>query len=273
MDDRTALTTAETQELEDLEAVVSNGMGSFVEVGTALLAIRDKRLWRGVAESFQGFCQVRWGFSRRRANQLIEASEIVGTLGAKNGDGATSNGDPGKILPANDFQVRALKDTPPEKRKEVWDKAVETAPKDKETGKPKPTAAHVKRVVKEETKPDAAPVPAPPTDEAGHPIEDAKIAAAFACRGDFTSLMREVSGLKGKFSAVASGAAGRYAAIQQKQFDADVNNLHAVLRFCIPHSVCPYCGGRKCDACKRSGWMPEDVYKRVPADVKGEKCA
>src|SRR6478672_11296588 len=122
MPNETTLTTAETQELEALEAVVNNGMRSFVEVGTALLAIRDKRLWRGVSETFEGFCQVRWGFSRRRADQLIDAASIVTAFGNGDEKVVETNENPGSKngVPATERQARALAKVPPEKRKEVF---------------------------------------------------------------------------------------------------------------------------------------------------------
>lgn len=106
------------------------------------------------------------------------------------------------------------------------------------------------------------------TDRIGVPIEHAHVTEAFAQRKLFTSLMHRVSQLKKEFEELAMGPAGNWARHQAQMWNADVSNLHSVIRFSIPHAVCPYCGGRKCEACKNAGWMPEDVYKRVPADIK-----
>jgi hypothetical protein len=80
------LVNAETGEivvqLADLETVIERGLGTFVEVGDALAAIRDGRLYRSTHSTFEDYCQERWGFSRPRAYEMIHASEIVSSLSA-----------------------------------------------------------------------------------------------------------------------------------------------------------------------------------------------
>lgn len=70
-----------TRSLADYEAVIEAGLATFVEVGEALLAIRDGRLYReaGFAR-FEDYTRERWGFSRSRAHRLIEASEVAAML-------------------------------------------------------------------------------------------------------------------------------------------------------------------------------------------------
>jgi len=108
----------------------------------------------------------------------------------------------------------------------------------------------------------------PPTDQFEHLIKDKEIAAAFANRHVFTSLMHQVSQLKSEFLNLVSIPGGQWVRRLGQQFEADVNNLHAALRFCIPYALCPYCGGAKCTQCKQTGWMPEDIYNAVPGDIR-----
>lgn len=68
-----------SRSLADCEAVIERGLNTFVEVGAALMEIRDSRLYRSTHGDFDTYCQDRWGFSRRRAGQMIEAAE-VGTM-------------------------------------------------------------------------------------------------------------------------------------------------------------------------------------------------
>lgn len=80
------LVNAETGEvvsrsLDECEAVIERGLGTFVEVGEALMEIRDQRLYRSTHSDFDTYCRERWGFSRRRSDQLIGAAEVVGQLG------------------------------------------------------------------------------------------------------------------------------------------------------------------------------------------------
>lgn len=70
-----------TAGLEECEEVIERGLATFVEVGNALVRIRDQRLYRNEYRDFEVYCQVRWSMGRRRADQLITAAEVVTKLG------------------------------------------------------------------------------------------------------------------------------------------------------------------------------------------------
>ena len=70
-------------ELERLEHIVDRGRTTFVEVGQALAAIRDRRGYRVAGYgTFEAYLQERWGWSRQRGYQLIQASDVVADLAA-----------------------------------------------------------------------------------------------------------------------------------------------------------------------------------------------
>lgn len=138
------LSSIETIELGDCEAVIERGLRTFRDVGNALLRIRDARLYRARHSTFEAYCRERWGMSRPRAYQMIEAAGVVGQL--------STNVD---ILPANEAQARLLARLQPEQQAPAWQRAIETAPEGKIT------AAHVRRVVEEEFAPRPAPAVAP----------------------------------------------------------------------------------------------------------------
>lgn len=75
-----ALAVSEQTRLEELEHVVERGLTTFVEVGRALLEIRDQRLYRATHETFESYCEARWKFSASRGRQLIAAATIAGEL-------------------------------------------------------------------------------------------------------------------------------------------------------------------------------------------------
>lgn len=125
-----ALDQAEAAELVHCETVIDEGMKTFVEVGTALLTVREKRLYRAEHRTFEEYCRERWGMNRDYANKMISAAKVVGNL-----DTIVST------IPATESQARPLTSLPPEQQQEAWAKAVETAPGGKVT------AAHVKSVV------------------------------------------------------------------------------------------------------------------------------
>jgi len=149
----TALTTTEQLELERQEAVIARGVETFVEVGNALAAIRDQRLYRTKHESFESYCRDRWEIGRSQAYRLIDAAAVV------------SNVSPiGDIVPSNEAQTRPLASLPPEQQREAWKEAVETMPGGK------PTAAHVQQVVEARKPKPAAPPPPPAPRPAPTPL-------------------------------------------------------------------------------------------------------
>jgi len=112
-----ALTLAETQELEQCEAIIEHGLRTFVDVGNALLKIRDGRLYRERCKTFEEYCRVQWGFSRMRASQMIAAAEVVENV----------NHGLQIPLPQSERQARPLTRLEPEQQRDVWAQVVEDA--------------------------------------------------------------------------------------------------------------------------------------------------
>ena len=78
------LTTGEVLgvSLAENEAVIERDLKAFIRVGRALAAIRDGRQYHDNGYSdFDTYCQERWGFSRRRAGEFIEAYEVASAVG------------------------------------------------------------------------------------------------------------------------------------------------------------------------------------------------
>jgi hypothetical protein len=127
--------TKNTAELEQLENVIKQNIGAFYEVGRALMEIRDKGLYKDVLgyDTFEQYCKERWDFARRTAYQFIDSVKVV------------ENVRNCAQTPVNESQTRPLARLEPDKQREAWQKAVETAPEGKVT------AAHVSKVVKEMT--------------------------------------------------------------------------------------------------------------------------
>lgn len=119
----------ERVELADCESVIERGLETFVEVGQALLRIRDNRLYRE-SGTFEEYCQERWQMERRHAYRLMDAASVVENV---------SNWT--QTAPANEAQARPLTELEPEAQRLAWEIVKETAPEGKVT------AAHVKSVV------------------------------------------------------------------------------------------------------------------------------
>ena len=124
------LDVTERADLATCEGVIDRGLRTFVEVGTALLTIRDRRLYRAQYGTFEDYCQERWGMSERRSYQLMAAAGVAENL--KNFSG---------FQPQRESHAAPLTQLPPEAQPVVWQRAVETAPGGKVT------AAHVQAVV------------------------------------------------------------------------------------------------------------------------------
>lgn len=117
------LTFSEVQRLSELEQVVETGLTVFVQVGNALLEIRDSRLYRQQFPTFEAYCRERWGMVQRHANRLIAAAETVGILG------------PMGPTPTTERQARPLTRLEPEVQREVWQAVTDTTPADQMTAK------------------------------------------------------------------------------------------------------------------------------------------
>jgi len=145
-----ALTRSEESKLVELESTIEDGLDTFVEVGSALAAIRDSRLYRGEFGTFEEYCDKRWKLARRQAYRLIDAAAVVGNV---------SHGT--QTPPTSERQVRPLVALPPVEQPAAWQRANEIAEAE---GAPL-RARHVEQAV-QERKPRAPKhdIEAPPPD-------------------------------------------------------------------------------------------------------------
>lgn len=128
----TLLDEKEIVELNQLETTIEKGLETFMEVGSALAEINDKKLWRQTHASFVDYARERWGMGKSQAYRLINAAETVASLSPV-GENVPQ--------PQNERQIRALSSLAPERRQEAWERAVGLA----EGGEV--TADHVRAVV------------------------------------------------------------------------------------------------------------------------------
>lgn len=125
------LAVSEKKRLAELEAVVERGLQTFVEVGAALMEIRDSRLYREHYDTFANYCRERWGVQRRRAYQLMDAAAVVGNV--------KDFSHPPQV----ESHAAPLSKLDPDDQSAAWQRAVESAPDGRVTG------AHVEEIVKE----------------------------------------------------------------------------------------------------------------------------
>lgn len=114
------LTRDEAAQLDQLEAVIEGGLHTFMEVGAALLAVRDRRLYRTDYRSFGEYLAERWRISTSYATQLIGAARTVG--------GMVAIATPPELLPATESQARELSGLEPEQAAAVMAAATDDGP-------------------------------------------------------------------------------------------------------------------------------------------------
>jgi hypothetical protein len=123
------LTEVEQLALAEAEQVIERGLKTFVEVGNALTAINESRLYRTSHQSFEAYAKERWNLSRPRAYELMTAAEVMSAMADT------------EQLPSNERQVRELAKVPEPERADVWRETVERT-------EGKPTAAAVAETAK-----------------------------------------------------------------------------------------------------------------------------
>ena len=135
------LEPSESTELAACEQVIAKGLNHFVQVGNALIRIRDLKLYRATHSTFAAYCKEKWSMSRIHAHRTIEAAQVVGVLPLKSEMLPIGN----KSLPApkSEAVVRPLTQLEPEQQSIAYAKAVEAA------GGEAPTAKQVQAAVDE----------------------------------------------------------------------------------------------------------------------------
>ena len=115
------LDTVERNKFRKLEAVVAEGITSFMLVGESLKEIRDTKLYRESYKTFEKYVDQKWGMQKSHAYRLIDASIVsqnLSPIGDKNERVAEIK---------NEAQLRELKDVPAESIEAIVNKAADIA--------------------------------------------------------------------------------------------------------------------------------------------------
>ncbi|WP_062235822.1 hypothetical protein [Aureimonas sp. N4] len=91
---------AQNSRLAECEKVIEKGLSTFVDVGNALVEIRDDKLYRETHQRFEDYCRDRWDLGRARAYQLIDHARTVAAIKTASG----------VCLPAVDISERDTRD-------------------------------------------------------------------------------------------------------------------------------------------------------------------
>lgn len=122
------LSASEKARLQKLESVVQENLYGYMEMGKALMEIRDSRLYRASYVSFEDYLKHRWtslqSMGARYAHALIAAAKVSEQVK-----------EAGLPIPDNFSQARELVKTPEGARLDVWRTVNENADGGPVTGK------------------------------------------------------------------------------------------------------------------------------------------
>jgi hypothetical protein len=109
-----SMTPDEEFALANCEKTIRQGWKTFVEVGSALAQIRESRLYRRQARTFEQYCREKWGYHKSQSYRLIAAAQAVTYL--------SPMGDVPQ--PTHERQVRPLLGLAPDLIRKAWLNAV-----------------------------------------------------------------------------------------------------------------------------------------------------
>lgn len=119
------LVATDRKDFARLDGAIAKGLATFVEVGRALLEIRDRKLYRENYVTFEQYCEQRHQLTKSYAWRLIESAEVVEDLKK------VANWQQAQpILPANEGQCRELLCVPDDALPEVWQEVCVHAERD-----------------------------------------------------------------------------------------------------------------------------------------------
>jgi hypothetical protein len=126
-----------------LEDIIDRGLQTFIEVGSALKEIKERKLWKPEYASFEDYCYQRWNWTARYANNVTRAARTALILGPP--------------FPANEAIARELAkvvEEDPETGQAAW--ATFTA------DNPNPTAKETRAFLRNFLREEPTKRPAPP---------------------------------------------------------------------------------------------------------------
>ena len=131
------LSSLSAEEIEERDRLENTVQQAFFVAGQALKTLRDKRLYRETHTSFVSYVKDRFDFTRRAADYLISASEVVENLKREPMVLGTN------VLPTSERQCREIAKLPLQNQTNAWLTSVEKA------GGKVPSGRIIKEVVNE----------------------------------------------------------------------------------------------------------------------------
>ena len=206
-----------------------------------LTALRDQKAHEKYDTPWTLFCEQRLGLSQDWASRLTRAHKVLADL-TKEGEAPAA---------VSERATRLLANVAPKKRKKVLKEAQKQAEaRGDEEVKPRDIAAAVQRNP-----------PEPPEDG----TKDALTIGMEAEHG-LKELQKQIQGIRKTIETLCEQPIGVF--LNEQALNADLKSAWESLKFSLPHAICPYCGGDKCQSCKRQGWVPKPIWSNAPEESR-----
>lgn len=255
------LSAIERSKYSNCKDTIKSGLKSFIEVGDALLELRESKLYREEYGTFEECCDIEFGISRPRAYQFMASSDVAGNL--------STMVDKASL---NERQLRPLTSVPAEKQGEVFQAAKDKAERE---GR-KVTAKDVKAAVVASKPPPPPKKREFPKDDKGKEIPNALI-PLWNRRGEVKVMINSLNEIKrnlkrsweDKDPLYAGGSVGR-APLNYQSVEAKLEMAIADLKAAYPVRVCPSCHGDTCRACCGLGLISDFYLSTIPESIRGK---
>jgi hypothetical protein len=244
------LSVSELDDLNNLESIIDEGQQTFVSVGVALLEIRDRRLYRARHGTFEFYCQKKWGWGARRANQLMDAAVVVQALPKQIGNRVSDS-----------KAACELAKIPPQNRISV----AKTAAKSGVI-----TSGSIREAA---SKNGDSEKPTIQLDKEGKQIPDAILAdwqKAEEVGKKIWSMLGEVKALVSDLD-IPPGKREPASRELSNTTMSDIEALRYSLKQMIPHAVCDTCQGRNfksCTRCYGRGFLSKFLFEQCSPGKK-----
>lgn len=251
-------TQKEITDFKRIESEIENDEAAFLRTADNLIEIRERQLYGIMADTFEDYVRIRWGWTKQRAYQLIAARNVVDSLPAKS-----------QPLVDSERKARALIDVPEKQRPAVVREAVKDAPNGK------PTARHIEEAAERVAAPAAQKPPATETlvDATGWPVPD-NLEKLWDRIPEVKDKLMGLSALRGLLRRVKDNRDVLWRSVNLDSVMMQVDQVYADIKEAIPFAVCPYCQGRAetlthCANCKQRGVVSEFLWKHaIPEELK-----
>lgn len=257
-----ALTDREARRLKQLEDGIRRSAGDMYD---NMRAIHDERLYRAEFSTWEEYCRVRWGMSRRNAERLIEHGRVLALLG--------EDEKADQIGPVSESVTREVAGLPDEQKVEV---IVAAARRSRKNGNGKVTAAAVRVEVQEHQREPgdeseatgADPVETAVLDEINravpkHLIQSHELAARIK------SAATKLDAVKKEVKELVDLAGGVFLPFQQ--IEIAIKDLKGLISHARYYTECPRCKGKRkdsCDRCDGHGFLPYSRRGTLSAEDK-----